>query len=25
VKIDLQQVPREKPVDLFEIVRNMQS
>jgi mannose/fructose/N-acetylgalactosamine-specific phosphotransferase system component IIB len=25
VKIDLQQVPLEKPVDLFEIVRNMQS
>ena len=25
VKIELQRVPREKPVDLFEIVRNMAS
>ena len=25
VKIELRRVPREKPIDLFEIVRNMQS
>jgi mannose/fructose/N-acetylgalactosamine-specific phosphotransferase system component IIB len=25
VKIELRRVPREKPIDLFEVVRNMQS